>query len=697
MPDMSSGRKWTEWQCKQWLRTAGVPVVPGRHVASPEAAVDAARELGLPVALKVSHPDLPHKSDAGGVLLGLAQDPAVRQGARQLLALRTDADLLVETMAPEGLDLICGFTRDPVFGPVVMVGLGGIFAELLRDTALFVGTPDRRQALALLDRLQGRPLLHGARGTEAVDRAAVADVLVALGRLAEERPDIAEFDINPLRAYPDRVLALDALAVAAAGAGCRRDACAKGERPTADLSPFFRPRSVAVVGASRNAARAGNIILRNLATLGFQGAVYPVNPNGAEIEGLPAFASVADCPEPPEVAVVAVPYHQVEAVMLDVARAGTRAAIVVSGGFSDADAAGKAREERLLALCRDHGIRLMGPNSIGTLDSRSGFTTSIGTLPPIPPSGASVFGQSGTLSTGFSLEEATIHNRGFARIACLGNKPDIDESDLLAWLGRDEDTRVVGMYIEGVKDGPRFLAAARQAAATKPVFALKSGRTETGARAAASHTGALAGADAVIDAVFRQTGIQRVYSLPELFDALRTTDMCPLPNGPRLGIVSLTGVGCVLAADACGDEGLDLAPLSPETTARLKELVPEWAPVGNPADIWSTIEQVGPAEAYRRVCEVMIADESVDILLVISVLLLEGAFDMGPVLEPLRRRFPHKPILAAWVGGRRDLLDDFRTSLEAVGIPAFEGPERAVRAAAALVRCRAAPGTEGPP
>lgn len=674
---------WTEYVSKALIREAGIPVPEDHLVTTAEAAQGAAESLGYPVAMKVSHATLSHKSDHQGVVLAIDDPAQAMASARRLLALVDGAQVLVEPMAPPGLDLILAGKRDPVFGPVIMVGLGGIYTEVMADTAVFVGVPDGDQAAAMLRRLKGHALLQGGRGQEPVMVATVVAALVALGTLMSKRPELAEVEINPFRVWPNGGLALDALAVPVS---------APAPRPTTPIpgpmAPFFTPRSVAVVGPSRTAMRAGNIIIRNCLTLGYSGAIFPVNPGGGTIEGLRAFTSISQCPEPPELAVLAVPYHQVLPVMVDVAAMGIRHVIVVSGGFSDSAEAGQYREAELLAFCREHGIRLMGPNSIGTLDSRSGFTTAIGILPPVPPTGASVFGQSGTLSTGYTLEEVTVHGRGFARVACLGNKPDVDESDLLAESAEDEQTRVVGIYLESISSGSRFVAAARQAALRKPVFVLKSGRTSVGARAAATHTGALAGEDRIYEAVFAQCGLQRVRSLPELFDAMRTADMCPVPRGNRVGVVSLTGVGCVLAADACCEEGLELAEVSADTQVRLQELVPEWAPIRNPADIWSTIEQVGPAQAYQAFCEVMIADEQVDMLLVISVLLEEGAFDMGRILAPLRQRFSHKPIVAAWVGGRRDLLDDFRRGLGDAQIPAFEGPTRAVRMLGHLARRR---------
>jgi len=722
-------RKLSETEGKELLAAYGIPVAVGREVRTAEEAAVAAQAVGYPVVLKVSHEELAHKSDVRGVVLGVANAEDAVCSAGQLLAIREGARVRVEKQAADGLaDLICGFKRDPVFGPVVLVGFGGVFAEVLKDTVLHVGVPAVEEAAAMVRKLKGAALLAGARGREVADVDAVAQALVSLARIAGEHPEITAFDVNPLRVYPQGCVALDALAdltpltadpkatrsenraqnagdkarrsesgapnaAGQAGSGGTQDdlrpffaRAGMQEGMQEDLRPFFAPASVAVVGASTSQVRAGNIIIRNMKTLGYAGRIFPVNPSAKPIEGFTTYATVDACPTTPELAVLAVPYHQVEKVMEDVSRAGTRHAIVVSGGFSDAGPAGRGREARLVRFCADHKIRVMGPNSIGTLDSLSGFTSSIGILPPIPRSGAAIFGQTGTLSTGFALEEATVHGRGFSKIACLGNKPDVDESAMLEYLAGDPDTRAIGCYIEAVADGARFRSALLKAkSAGKPVVVLKSGQTEVGAAAVASHTGALAGEDAVYDALLSQCGAHRVANLEELMATLRTFDMCPRPKGNRVGVVSLTGVGCVLAADACGACGLEIARLENGTLDLLKSLVPEWAPIGNPADIWSTIEQHGPAEAYRLVTEAIAGDPNVDILLIISVLLQEGAFQIGNVMRPIRERFPDKPMLAAYVGGRSDLLSQFRNSLHAIDVPVFDGPAAALTAAARLL------------
>lgn len=677
----------TETQTKQILQNAGFDIPEGIEIATRTHAVSFVREIGFPVVLKISDPSIAHKTDQGGVILNIGSEHALEEAVSALEARFPGTAMRLERQVQEtGVDLILGIKRDEVFGPVVLLGIGGIYTEILADRSLHVGELTEIDAAAMIDRLAGTALLAGVRGTARMDRAALEKGLVALSRLACRHSEIVELDINPWRITRSGGMALDALAVVADDLNTTPVAV-DGSGPEA-AAAFFSPKSVAVVGASTKSQKAGNVIIDNMKNQGYRGSVFPVNVTGGDIAGLKSYRRLADCPIPVELAVLAVPYHQVMPVMADVARAGIRHAIVVSGGFSDAGPDGVEREERLLSFCRDNGIRLMGPNSIGTLSTASGFCTSIGTLPPVPASGISILGQSGTFSTGFALEEVTCRKRGFAKIACMGNKADIDECDFLSYLSIDPATRCIGVYLESVRDGERFMAAAAAAATAKPVVVLKSGRNETGASAAASHTGAMAGSDAVYDAVFHQTGLQRVDGLPDFFDILRAFDMCPIPGNNRIGIVSITGVGCVLAADACGRYGMMPADITAVTRQALKTLVPEWAPINNPADIWSTIEQRGPFDAYRQICATMIADPQVDILIVIAVLLDEGNFDAAQAIGPLKTAFPGKPILACHLGGRRGHLHDFRVGLESQGIPVYDNPDTAVKAAAFLYNRR---------
>jgi len=372
------------------------------------------------------------------------------------------------------------------------------------------------------------------------------------------------------------------------------------EHPDA-MRDFFSPPSVAVVGASRTAGKGGNTIVANMLEFGFEGRIYPVNPSAGVILGLKAYTSLADLPAAVDLVVAVLPRLQTADLMRDCAAAGVKSVIVPAAGFSDAGEAGRRLEADVMGIGRAAGIRVMGPNSIGTVNTGAGLATSIVTLERLAPGGVSVFGQTGMFASGIARWINTSEHFGVRKIACLGNKADVDENDLLEHLADDEGTRVIGVYTEGVRDGARFARTLARAASAKPVLIMKSGRTETGRRAIESHTGALAGSESVYSGVIEQSGAIRVDDFEEMFDCAKAFEWLPTPASNRVGVVSITGVGCVLSADASARHGLVMPPLSPSTVTAMRQALPDWAPASNPADIWAGIESAGAEATYRAV------------------------------------------------------------------------------------------------
>lgn len=681
---MAGFRNLDEHEGKLLLARWGLPVVDERAVADPVEAVGASVELGFPVVLKYCSKDLLHKSDSGGVLLGLSDESSVLAGAAELQDRFADLSgrLLVQRMAPAGVELIVGVRRDPVFGPVVLVGLGGIYAEILRDTVLELAPVDLVTARSMLDRLRGAPLLHGVRGRPPVDVDAAARAIVALSEAAAGSPEVAEGEVNPLIVHPDGALAVDAL--------IRLD---EGERPepeperppTHSLDVFFNPGAVALVGASRNPAKGGHIILRNLQRAGFAGRLLPVNPAGGALLGLPVCGSASELEGEPDLAMMIIPRRAVADAVDRLADRGVKGIILSTAGYADIGEAGRAAQQELVAQVRRRGLRLMGPNSIGTLNPRAGVATSIVTLDPIEPGGVSLFGQTGVFSAGWARWIGDRRPFGLSKVACIGNKADVDETDLLEYMADDPETTTIGMYLEGIGDGPRFVRVAAEAAARKPVVVLKGGRSEAGAAATASHTGSLATSDAVFDAVCRRAGLVRVTDAEHMFDALAAFEALPLPSGNRVGVLSITGAGCVASSDAAEDLGLEIPPLAPRTRERLLEVVPAWAPLRNPVDTWSAVEQHGASRTMSHICATMLDQQDIDAVLVIFVLMPESDFDVEAMFAPALAAHPDKPVLAAWYGGSDDEIRRLQQGFRKLSVPSYPTPERALRALAAMV------------
>ena len=460
------------------------------------------------------------------------------------------------------------------------------------------------------------------------------------------------------------------------------------------LKPFFEPGSVAIIGASRSPGKGGFNIVENLVRLGYRGKIYPINLQASQILGFPAYASLQDTPETPELAIIVLPPDLVPGSLAECASRGIKAVVIESAGFGEMDESGARAQAEIARLAKSAGVRVMGPNSVGTMNPYARFDTSLGRLNELfLPKGdiregtVGFVGQTG-LFTGVFLPLIN-EDLGISKVACLGNKCDVDECDVLEYLGADPATRVIAMYLEDVKDGQRFLDLSRRIVRDKPIIALKSAVTEGGARASATHTAAIAGEDRVYDAALRQAGIIRVNSFSQLWETARAFVYAPLPAGDRVAIINLAGSGCVITVDALVRHGLRVAELAPATAARIKTVYPDWWRVRSPIDVWTAIEASGFEAAYTTVTRAALEDEGVDAAVVIL-----GANDWLPgrsvpgLFEGIRRDFPQKPLLAVSPLGDREIYIQLCRGFQAIGIPSYSSDEAAIEALAALWRYR---------
>ncbi|MBN1664373.1 MAG: acetate--CoA ligase family protein [Deltaproteobacteria bacterium] len=656
----------------QW----GIPVIHGIMAKDDAEALSAANQIGFPVALKICSETVAHKTDQGGVMLNIQDAVSLRRAVREMnnRFMNIPHALLIQKMARPGVELILGARRDPVFGPVVLAGIGGIFAEIFRDTVIDLAPVDSKAALAMLRRLKGFALLSGYRSQAAVDLSTAALAVSALSRLIAKHRDVVEIDINPFMAYPDGAVAVDALV----RLDSRRIRISRKHPGPATMAPFFNPSSFALIGASRSPGKGGNIILRNLLKAGFKGDIHPINPTSKEILGMPSFTSVRDVPTPVDLAMFVIPKSAIPEAMSDCAAKGIRNIILSTGGYSDIGAVGAQEQKILMDQARKAGIRVMGPNSIGTLNPAAGLATSIVGLEPIKSGGVSIIGQSGVFSSGWGRWIADAKPFGLAKVACIGNKGDVNESDLLEYLASDTETTTIGMYLEGVVEGKRFIRAAGAASAKKPVVVMKSGHTEAGVAAVASHTGSLAGSDAVFDAVCLKTGLIRVHDSEAFFDTLSAFEKLPLPRGNRLGVASISGMGCVAATDAAEEYGIALPPLRSATLKKLAEVMPPWAPVRNPVDTWSAIEQHGSKKTMGHIARCLLDQKDIDAALILFVLMPESIFDIAEAFADIIARHPHKPVFVSYYGGTAKEMAHIHEGFTAIGVPTYPTPERAM-------------------
>jgi acetyltransferase len=445
------------------------------------------------------------------------------------------------------------------------------------------------------------------------------------------------------------------------------------------LDPFFRPRSVAVIGASGRPGHVGNIFIRNLLESPFGGVVSPVNPHRSAIHGVHCYPTLSAVPDAVDLAVIATPPAVVPAVIGECVGRGVKAGIILSAGFAERGAEGQALEEAIRTTARGK-MRLLGPNCLGVINPPSGLNASFAASMARPGSLA-MFSQSGAICMAI-LDWANDAHVGFSSFVSAGSMLDVDFADLIDYFGDDPQTRSIILYMESIGDVRKFLSAARAVARTKQVIVVKAGRHEAGARAAASHTGALAGADAVFDAAFHRAGLLRVTTIPELFNMAEILAMQPQPRGPALAIITNSGGSGVMATDALMLEGGQLAPLSEAMRTALDQVLPPFWSQANPIDL------LGDAtpERYRQAVEICARDAGVQGLL---VLLTPQA--MTDPTETARQLVPfshleRKPILASWMGS--SAVRAGKEVLNQAGIPTFDAPETAIRAFLHMVQYR---------
>ena len=454
-----------------------------------------------------------------------------------------------------------------------------------------------------------------------------------------------------------------------------------------ELRPFFEPKAVAIIGATNKKGKVGNVIFENFKKNKeqgiFKGSIYPVNPKLDEIEGYKVYKGVKELPEDADLAVISIPAPFVPQTMKEIAEKGIKSVIIITGGFGELGEEGKKMEEEILQIAKENGIRIIGPNCVGVYVPDTGVDTVF--LPDEkmdrPKSGSIAFvTQSGAFAAAM-LDWAAGAGIGIGKMVSYGNKLDVDDADLMDYFIYDGSIKAVTLYIEGVKEGRKFIEAAKRITKVKPVIALKSGKTEYGAKAASSHTGSLAGADIIYDAVFKQTGILRAEDFEHMFDVAKAFAKCKLPKGDRIGIITDGGGAGVMASDAVAKFGLKMAELSEKTIKYLKEHFPPHAVAGNPTDVVGDTD----AQRYKYAIEAFVNDPNVDAIVII-VLFQVPLLKEEEIIEILAEyaKKSEKPIVAVAMGGKK--TEYYAKMLENKGVPVYPTPERGVRAMAGLVQ-----------
>jgi len=445
------------------------------------------------------------------------------------------------------------------------------------------------------------------------------------------------------------------------------------------IDALFNPRSIAVIGASATEGKLGNDVVKNLIESEFEGRIYPVNPRGGEILGLKAYRSVSEIGGRLDVAVIVIPAKYVLPVVEECGKKGVKALVVITAGFKEMGHEGQKAEKELIGIAEKHGMIVLGPNCLGIINTHSPYNASFAA--GTPEKGTVAFAsQSGALMTGI-LDWSLMEKIGFSKFVSLGNKAQLDEADFVEAFGRDPNTTFILLYIESVMNGRKFMDACRQVTPNKPVFVVKGGVSATGARAASSHTGSLAGSDTAYSVAFRQCGVMRADSISELFDVANVFDDCKLPKGNRVAVVTNAGGPGILTTDACEENGLQMAQFSQATIAALKNGLPPAASVYNPVDALGTAQP----EDYAVCLEAVFKDENVDsVLVLLTPQAMTKETETAQILVEARKKYPGKPLLAVFMGGNAMIYP--RIVLNEGGVPVFDFPDRAVNALAELYR-----------
>jgi acyl-CoA synthetase (NDP forming) len=609
---LDSGRSaLDEWQSKALFAAYGIPVPAGVLVRSEVEAIAAVERLGGKLVMKAIGADIHHKTEAGLVVLGVEGSEAAA-ATFHLLEQRTAGELdavLVEQMVAGNREFVVGMKRDAIFGPVVAFGLGGVLTEALGDVVLALAPVDDQDAWELPDLIKARRLLGSFRGYPPVDRAALAKVIQAIGQMAIDHPQIAEIDANPVLVQGDQPVAADALIILSSAAVPEQ----AGLRFKGNLRALLAPRSIAVVGASGDVTKWGGSALRNILDGGYKGKVYPVNAKGGVFFGLQSYESLDVLPEVPDLALLAVGSDQGASMLEQCGRKKIPAAILIAAGFSETGESGAEAEREIARIATEGGVTLMGPNCMGMISNEVQLHA-VGFVSLHPPKGKLSFvSQSGNIGV-MTTNNCQRRGIGIDKYASVGNEAQIGAVDVLDYLRDDPNTTCVMMYIEGIDDGQRFLDVARRTAAVKPVVVLRAGLTEFGSKAAASHTGALAGSAAVWEATARQAGVVTCTTAQEVVDLGSCLAYLPLPKGRRIAVVTQGGGAGVMAADEVARNGLHLAELPAELYESLNKLLPPFWSRQNPLDLVAAAGgDVGP-----KVLKAVTECDAVDAVIVLS-------------------------------------------------------------------------------
>jgi len=663
----------------------GVPTPAFQIVTGADEAAEAASEIGYPVVMKIISPQIVHKSDAGGVVVGISGAEEAKKAFERIVSsakeYNPDAEIhgvIVEEMARPGLELILGGKTDPAFGKVITFGMGGTLVELMKDVTLRILPVHEADIRTMVKEINAYPLISGYRGMKPRDEETLISIITGVARFFEENQSVMEFDINPLRLYESGACAVDARIIV------DEDYRPVGRKQRKMVPPeYFTPRSVAVIGASSDSKKMGYAVLHNL--LHFPGQIYPVNNKRTEVQGLKSYPTVTAIPNPVDLAVITVPAVHVPRVLQECGEKGIPLVVVITAGFKETGPEGKVLEDRMLEIARSYNIRVVGPNCLGLIIPPRGLDTTYVHQSPNPGNIAFISQSGAIINT--VVDWSLTQDIGFSAVFSVGNQSDLDFLDYLRFVEQDRNTKAVILYVEQLTDGREFMEVVSEVAKKKPVVAIKSGSSQKGQQAASSHTGSLSGSYEVYMEAFRRSGVIPVRALRGAFEA---AELLAAPSGYLKGrraiVITNAGGFAVLSSDYAEMYGTQLIDLPAEILEELNDFLPDYWSHGNPLDLLGDASE----KRFEQVFEVLARHSDLwDIAFVVGfpnlVLTSEG-------LAKQVIKFTEKtdnPVIGTFLGG--ESMDAGIKLLKEHHIPNFDELEQTFKVVGRVVwqRCRA--------
>ena len=678
----------TEEAAKSILKKYKISVPGFSLVNSSQQAAKDAKKLGFPLVMKVVSPQILHKTDVGGVKVGIDNVTDVKKIFNDMhgrLSKKKDVDvkgILLEKMVPKGVELIVGIQNEPQFGPVIMVGLGGVLTEIFKDVAFRMLPITTADAKSMLNELKGFQILKGFRGSKPVDLNMLAKALVQIGKIGVDNADyINSINFNPIVVYPKSYKVVDAKIIL--NKEIKKNSISKAKPNTEYMEKFFTPKSVALVGASAKPGKIGNSVLDALGKHGFNGKVYPINPKEESILGIKCYPSLDVIHAKVDLVVVCVNLSVTVPIMKTCAKKGIHNVVIISGNGKELGGDRARLEDEIKELSLKHKIRVIGPNCIGMFNAANKLDTTFfdnTRMVRAKLGNVAFLSQSGTM--GISMLE-TADTFGLSKMISYGNRSDVDEADMIWYLANDPQTKVIALYVEGFGDGRKFINTAKcvMKEKKKPIVIWKSGRTEAGAKQAASHIGSLGGSNPIIMGAFKQAGIITVDSYQELTGVIKALAWQPLARGNRVAMCTNGAGPIVVGIDYLERMKMKIPPLSPQIFKKINNYFPTTYVIGkngNPIDITGG----ATANDYKFIIQQFYDEKNVDIVMPWFV------FQDNPLEEDIVRYLADfskkrkKPLLVGSNGG--PYTAKMSRLIEKHQIPVYDDLRTWIAAASAL-------------